>query len=200
MNNKYIKLSKYAKHIGVSYLTALKYFHAGKIEGYQDKDTLSIYILNPEYKQNQRLEVQDKAIIYSRVSSSDNKKSLDGQLERCKQFSLAKGLTVVGEYKEVASGLNENRKQLWKILNRNDYNYLIVEHKDRLSRFGVSFIEGLLREKGIELLVINEVVEKDKREELMEDFVSIVTSFCSRIYGSKRKKRTEEIINTIKEG
>lgn len=80
----------------------------------------------------------------------------------------------------------------------NDYDYLIVEHKDRLTHYGFSYIEAFCAQKNIEILVINEEEPKSRGEELLQDFVSIVTSFCSRIYGRKRKLKTKRIIEEIK--
>lgn len=81
---------------------------------------------------------------------------------------------------------------------KNDYDYLIVEHKGRLTRYGFSYIEAFCAQKNIEILVINEEEPKSRDEELLQDFVSIVTSFCSRIYGRKRKLKTKQIIEEIK--
>lgn len=75
-----------------------------------------------------------------------------------------------------------------------------MEHKDRLTRFGFSFIEGLLQEQGREILVVNEAKEKDKEKELIDDLVSIITSFTDRIYGQRRSRRkTEKIIAELTE-
>lgn len=196
---KYIKPREYSNRTGISYKQVINMFYAGEIRGFQTK-TKSIYLEDPDFKEIEHEAIdKNRAIIYARVSSSDNKKSLDGQVERCQSFAIAKGLTIIDFKKEVASGLNEDRRMLWQILNRNDFDYLIVEHKDRLTRFGFKFIEELCKSKGIKLLVINETFSKSPDEELMNDFVSIVTSFCSRIYGRKRKRRTERIIDAIKD-
>ena len=190
---KYIKLSDYAKMMGIHYQTAWKHWKKGKIKGFQDEDTLTIYV-----QDNNNFELdnqQTKAILYARVSSTTNKASLDGQIERMKQYASAKGYVVIEEHKEIASGLNENRKQLNALLNRHDYNVLIVEHKDRLTRFGASYIEQALNNNNVSLEIINQAEKKDN--ELVDDFIAIVTSFCGRIYGRKRKERTEEIIKTL---
>lgn len=135
---------------------------------------------------------QIRAILYARISRTTNKASLDGQLNRMRQFAAAKGYTVVDERKEIASGLNENRKQLLPLLSRQDYDVLIIEHKDRLSRFGSTYIEQALINNGVKLEIINKIENKDN--ELIDDFVSIITSFCGHIYGRKRKTKTQEII------
>ena len=195
---KYIKPRQYSKLTGIGYKTVIKMFYNGQIQGFQNPDTKSIYLNNPEYDAPQATNKDNKAVIYARVSSSDNKNSLNGQIERCSLYASVKGLTLIDTKEEIASGLNENRRKLWSLLNRDDYDYLIVEHKDRLTRYGFSYIEAFCAQKNIEILVINEEEPKSRDEELLQDFVSIVTSFCSRIYGRKRKLKTKRIIEEIK--
>ena len=141
----YMKISEYAKQYGITYHTAWHHFHKGKIPGYQDPDTGTIYIERPSEKTKTP---GNRAVLYARVSSSTNKSSLESQLDRMRLFAAAKGLTITSETSEIASGLNENRKKLWKLLDNNaDWDVLIVEHKDRLTRFGFTYIEALIREK-----------------------------------------------------
>lgn len=85
------------------------------------------------------------------------------------------------------------------MLNRNDYNILLAEHKDRVTRFGFNYLTVLLDRLGIKLEVVNKVNERDKDKELLDDFVSIVTSFCNRIYGRRRKDKTKRIIEDIRD-
>ena len=73
---------------------------------------------------------------------------------------------------------------------------IIVEHKDRFSRFGLNYIKLLLELQGRKIEVINDV--NDSKEDLMQDFVSIITSFCARLYGNRRKNRkTEKLIEEL---
>jgi putative resolvase len=65
----------------------------------------------------------------------------------------------------------------------------VVEHKDRCSRFGVAYIQTLLNTQERELVLVNEVEEG--QEDLMQDFVAIITSFCARLYGRRRATRTK---------
>ena len=83
-----------------------------------------------------------------------------------------------------------------KILAERKATRLVVEHKDRLTRFGFNYIKTLFSE--CEIVVVNEV---ESKEDLFEDFVSLVTSFCARIYGRRRSRRkTEELIKKLGEG
>lgn len=93
--------------------------------------------------------------------------------------------------------MNDKRKQLESIFKLNNWNKLIVEHKDRLAQFGVNYIEVLLQNQGKFIEVINEV-EGNSKEDIMQDFVSIITSFTARLYGLRRSKRkTETIIKEL---
>lgn len=194
---KYIKPSEYAKIMDMHVLTVRQHFHDGKIEGIQDPDTGTIKLLNPLYKGQ---EVSGKKVIlYARVSSSSNKKSLDGQIERLESYAAAKGYTIVDEVKEVASGLNDHRRQFIRLLKRPDYNILLAEHKDRITRFGYNYLDVLLNRCGIKLEVVNKSETKSKDQELVDDFYALVTSFCNRIYGRRRKDKTKKIIEEIKD-
>lgn len=104
---------------------------------------------------------------------------------------------MIDEVREIRSGLNDQRPKLDQILKREDYDLLVCEHRDRLTRFGYHYLETLLLRCGITIDVINQMENTD--QELMDDFVSIVTSFCSRIYGRKRKEKTEKIIQEIRQ-
>lgn len=189
---KYIKLSEYARSKSIVYATALRHWHLGKIKGYQDKDTGTIYV---EQENNSGPE-ENTVVLYSRVSSSENKSNAESQLERLRLYAMAKGYRIIDEKIEVASGLNDKRPKLEGLLKQDNYKILLVEHKDKLTRFGFNYIEVLLNRQGQRIEVINEV--KEEKEDLINDLVSIITSFCERIYGQRRTKRkTEKIIQEL---
>lgn len=195
MQPKYVKPTVYAKMMSMHPLTVRKHFHQGLIPGIQDPRTGTIKLVNPLLNENKNHN-QQRVILYARVSSTSNKKSLDGQLTRLREYASAKGYTVVDEVKEIASGLNDHRPKFTKILQRSDFDILLAEHRDRITRFGYNYLLVLLDRLNIKLEVINETVDKDN--ELMDDFVSLVTSFCNRIYGRRRKDKTKQIIQDLK--
>ena len=134
--------------------------------------------------------------IYARVSSSENKNNLTKQRERLENYCAAKGYKVLKAVEEIGSGLNDNRKKLESLLMDESIKKIVVEHSDRFSRFGMNYISKLLQMQGREVEVINE--QSNDRDDLMQDFVSIVTSFCARLYGQRRnKRRTEKIIEEL---
>jgi len=189
-----MKLSEYAKKLGIHYVTALRYWKAGKIKGFKTH-TGTIVVTESLYDD---LYKEIKVALYARVSSSENKNNLDTQLNRLRSYASAKGLKVYKEVSEVGSGINDSRTKFLSILKDKDINLIIVEHKDRLTRFGFNFIEVLLNNSNRKIEVINDS-ENDK-EDLIQDFISIITSFCARIYGNRRSRRkTEKIIKELKE-
>lgn len=187
---KFIKLSVWAKRNGYSYRGAFGLFKRGGIPNSCQLPTGTILIEEPDNV----IGKGEYVVVYSRVSSSENKSNLESQAQRVSQFCNAKGWIVNEVVKECASGLNDERPKLLKIFKERKATKIVIEHKDRLTRFGFNYIKTLFPE--CEIVVINNA-ENDKTD-LMQDFISLVTSFCARIYGKRRTKRaTEKIITEL---
>ena len=98
--------------------------------------------------------------------------------------------------KEIASGVNDSRPKLLALLKDRQATRIVVEHKDRLTRFGFRYLETLLEIQGRTIEVVN-VAENDK-EDLIADLVAIVYSFTARLYGQRRAKRkTKRIVQEL---
>jgi len=185
-----MKLSEYAKKIGLSYRTCWNWYKAGKIPNAVQLPSGTIIIQENEPS-------EDYVVTYARVSSSENKKNLDTQSERLQEFCIANGWIIKENVKEIGSGINDKRKKLERVLRNGKVSLIVVEHEDRLTRFGFNYLEVLLNGQGCKIIVINEA--NDDKEDLMQDFISIITSFTARIYGLRRSKRkTEKIIQELK--
>ena len=185
---KYIKPSEYANMMSLSKKTVYVHFHNGLIPGYQDKNTGTIYLENPEFNQNNnRDDDLTKVVLYARTSSSQNKQLIENQLDHLRQYAMSKGYTIVREIKEFGSGLDDNRRQLNSLFDDNSFDIIIVEHKDRLTRFGFNYLEHLFNNNNQKIEVINYIDNAD--DDIINDFTSIITSFCARIYGKRRSKR-----------
>jgi putative resolvase len=185
-----MKLSDYAKSIGVSYKTAWRMWKRGDLNATQlTTGTVIVKLDQPTNK---------GVVIYARVSSSENKSNLDTQAQRLEAYCMAKGYTIIRVIKEVGSGVNDNRRKLVQLLNQDDYSLIICEHKDRLSRVGFNYLKVLLNQLGRDIEVVNLATEKT--DDLMYDFVSIITSFCARLYSIRRRTRkTECIVKCLQE-
>ena len=183
-------LKDYAKDHGIKYRAAWNRFKAGKIPSAFRDDFGKILIL--EDKPDRPL----KVFCYARVSSSQNKINLESQAERIIHFANLSGLPVHSIIKEIGSGLNDKRPKLLKILNDIEITHIVVERKDRLTRFGFNFLKDWMASRQCQIIIMNNV-EIDK-EDLMQDFVSLVTSMVARLYGLRRSKRkTEQLIKGL---
>jgi len=100
--------------------------------------------------------------------------------------------------KEIGSGVNDNRPKFLALLADPSIGRIVIEHKDRGTRFGFRYIETLLKTYGREIEVVNQA--QNSTEDLLADLSSIVYSFCARLYGQRRAKRkTEKIVQELKQ-
>lgn len=171
-----MKLSAWAKKQGICYQTAFNWFHAGKIPNARQLDTGTILVDETNDK-------KERICVYARVSNQSRKKEIQYQIDRICEFANARGYAIHKIYKEVASGMNDNRIQLWKMLD-SEPTHIVVEHKDRLTRFGFNYLKRLLLKQGCKIIVMNE--DKEDETDLIKDLISIITSFCCRLYGLRR--------------
>lgn len=191
---KYKKLSQYAKDMGVAYVTAYRHFNKGLIPNAKKLDTGTILV---GYESAPKGHPSNRAVVYSRVSSNEMKNNLKRQQKRLEDYAISRGYSIVKSIREISSGMNDSRPKLRKILESKDFDILIVEHKDRLTRFGFNYIETLLNKENKKIEVVN--ISKNDNENLMEDLISIIYSFSARMYGQKKsRKKTEKLIEELK--
>ena len=180
---QFIKLSEYAKNKSITYKTAWNHYKNNLIKGaFLDE---SNHVLIPIENINKN----NNCIIYARVSSHDRKDSLIKQQKRLEEFAVLKGYNIINSYKEIASGMNDERKVMWRMIDSTPTR-IVVENKDRLTRFGFSYLKKLLAKNGCEIVVINESVED--HADLIKDLTSIIYSFCARLYGMRRAKNKSD--------
>lgn len=195
--SRLIKISKLAKDMGINVRTLYNWKNEGKINFIQKNKRN--YITKETYNDflNIKEDIEEKVVIYCRVSSTNNKDNLKTQKERLINYCNAKGYKVYKVIEEIGSGINDKREKFTKLLKNNEYTKIVVEHKDRLTRFGFNYIDILTKLLNKEIEVINEV-DTDE-EDIIQDFVSIITSYCAKIYGKRRSKRkTEKLIEELK--
>ena len=182
-----MKLSHWAKQQGIAYITAWRWFKSGKLPVSAYRSPSGAILVEPATVRQQAM----VATVYCRVSSHEKKADLDRQAERCLEFCLARGWSVDKVVKEIGSGMNDSRKKLTQLLRAKPIR-IVVEHKDRLTRFGFAYFEELLPQVGCELVVINR--DSEAKDDLVKDLVAIITSFCCRLYGLRRGQRKAAVI------
>lgn len=185
-----MRLSQYAKQQGISYSTALRRWQQGAIRGYQ-APTGTIIVEVEETPQPR----EEHVIISARVSSPEHRENLERQAERLVHYCTARGYQVV---KEIGSGVNDSRPKLLAVLKGPHASRIVVEHKDRLTRFGFRYLETLLAVQGRTIEVVNQA--ETSTEDLLSDLTSIIYSFCAQLYGQRRAKgKTQVLVTQIKE-
>jgi predicted site-specific integrase-resolvase len=188
-----MKLSDYAKQQGVRYETAWRWFRDGKIQG-RRVGAHTILIDEPT-----RVSVpssKPQTVVYTRVSSAENKTNLDSQAERLVASCAARGYQVGKVVKEIGSGVNDNRPKFLALLADPGVGRIVIEHKHRGTRFGFRYIETLLQTYGREIEVVNPA--ENGTQDLLSDLTSLVYSFCARLYGPRRAKRkTERLVQEL---
>jgi putative resolvase len=188
-----MRLSQYAKQQGISYSTALRWWRSGAIRGYQ-APTGTIIV---EVEEKPQIK-EGHVIIYARVSSPEHREHLERQAERLVHYCMARGYQVHQVVKEIGSGVNDSRPKLLAVLKDPQASRIVVEHKDRLTRFGFRYLETLLAVQDRTIEVVN--LADNSTEDLLSDLTSIIYSFCARLYGQRRAKRkTETLVAQIKE-
>ena len=185
------KISEYAKLNHVQYRTVWNWINKGKVKIERTKTGRVLIVVDEP--------VKDQTVaVYARISSSENKDNLERQAQRLIDYANAKGYKVEKVVKEIGSGLNDNRPKLQSLLADKSINLILVEHKDRLTRFGFNYIQTLLANSNRTVEVVNNL--ESPKEDLIADFTSVITSFCAKIYGQRRSKRkTEQLIKELEQ-
>jgi putative resolvase len=129
-------------------------------------------------------------IVYCRVSNTKQKNDLDKQEKIIKEYAISNGFIIDKSYKEIASGMNENRNYFNEIINlviENKVNKIFISFKDRLTRFGFNYFENIFKKFNTEIVVLNLTKEEDFQNELLNDFISIIHHFSMKMYSNRRK-------------
>ena len=188
-----LRSGEVAKRLGLHPLTVRRWVKEGKIAAVQIGREARIPITEVE-----RLLGEQRTgllVLYGRVNGHDQKPDLQRQVEQLEQWALLartgqKTLTVT----DIGSGLNTERKGLQKVLALvQDYQVaeVVVTFSDRLTRFGLSYVQTLFSGYGVTLTVLSPDEDKTPEEELTQDLLAIIASFAGRLYGLQSGKQRQ---------
>ncbi|MEM1627197.1 MAG: IS607 family transposase [Sulfolobaceae archaeon] len=178
--------------LGISYSTLLRWIREGKIRAVTTEGG-KYRIPYSEVKKYLERREETRAVIYARVSSADKKEDLEKQINYLTNYATAKGYKVVEVLKDIASGLNTQRKgllKLFKLVEGRSVDVVLITHKDRLTRFGFEYLEEFFSAMGVRIEVVFGEEPKEATQELVEDLIKIITSFAGKIYGMRSHKKT----------
>ena len=178
VSSNYIRLSQWAAQHGMHRMIAWRHYNAGTLppELQPKKIGNIIYVLAHPGAPTGRI------VGYARVSSAEQKPHLENQANRLWAYAGQNGMLLDDVVSEVASGLNDRWPKLRKLLSDPTVRTVIVEHRERLARFGVGMVEAMLQARGGALIVIDDAEVPD---DLVRDMTEILTCFCARLYGKR---------------
>ena len=202
--DKLYSISKTADILGVSQKTLRVWDKQNKLipvltsgghRRYKESDINAFIGIDPISNDNKEI-----CVIYARVSSQKQKTSgdLDRQSQRLSEYCAKHNLYVEHIIKDVGSGLNDKRigfNQLTNLVITGKVNKVIVEHKDRLTRFQFNFIKKMYAVFGCEIIVLDDKEDVSDAEELTRDLMALLASFSGKYYGRRsiesRKKNKD---------
>ncbi|SED20772.1 IS607 family transposase [Streptomyces sp. TLI_105] len=175
-----MKLSEWAARNGVHYQTAWTWAKEGRMPVPVVQTPSGMWLVEESAPQ-----VVGRTVAYCRVSSGGQKADLDRQVSRVVQGANGLGLAVAEVVTEVGSGLNGKRRKLHRVLSDPTLAVIVVEHRDRLARFGVEHLGSALSASGRRLVVLD---PRETTSDLVQDITEVLTSMCARLYGQRAAK------------
>jgi len=138
------------------------------------------------------------------VSSPEQKArgDLSRQVAHVREVMVSRGWRDVIEITDVASGLSDKRPgllRLMKMARQGEITDIAVTYKDRLARFGFGYLENFFSGYGVAIHVVDgEDDRKSLQEELVDDLISIVTSFSGRLYGLRSHSKAQALVEAVR--
>ena len=177
-----LKLPEYARRLGITPKQAWLMYKNGTLPHPATKISTRMIIVDvPTDFGLDKPTTHKKTAAYARVSSTKQKNDLEKQTNRILRYAAENDIKIDKIVEETASGMNGNRPKLNKLLADPDYD-IIVEHRERLTRFGYEMVENALKAQGRTITVIE---NKEVDDDLVRDMTEILTSFCARLYGKR---------------
>ena len=204
LTKDFYKTGEIAKFLNVSTRTVQNYCMDGKLEEIFtatnrrliSKESFITYLTKHNLLVDDSLSTKYDAI-YARISTHKQKErgDLERQIDTISRFAIDKNPKKLKIFSDVASGLNDNRKQLNNLLDsvmNNEVDRIFINYKDRLTRFGFNYLMKICSKHNTEIIIVsNDMNNKTLQEELAEDIISVIHSFSGKLYGMRSKVKEE---------
>jgi putative resolvase len=187
-----VKLAEWARSYGVHPNTAYRWFREGKMPVPARRLTSGTIVV----EQTPTAVADGRSVAYCRVSSHDQREDLERQAGRVSLWASEQGFSIDEVVTEIGSGLNAKRPRLARLLADEGVVRIVVEHKDRLARFGVEHLAAALSAQRRHILVVD---DGEIDDDLVRDMTEVLTSFCARLYGRRgARNRALRALTTAK--
>lgn len=187
------------EQLGVTSQTLYNWRKTGKIV-YEELNCRN-FLYDIDSIKNDRPDKPRLNVIYSRVSNTKQKEDLHKQEQILREYCVKNGIKIDRVYSEIASGMNEERKQFNQLIDdvvNGTIKNIYISYKDRLSRFGYPYFEKLFEKFSCKIECLNSTDEKTYEQELTEDLISIIHHFSMKMYSNRRAK-LKEVEKILKE-
>jgi putative resolvase len=171
-----VYLKEWAREQGVHPVTAYRWFREGKLP-VPARRVGRLILVDPDRKP---VLVGGMVAVYCRVSSADQNGDLERQISRVVAEATGRGLAVGKVVSEVGSGMDGHRRKLTELLSDRAVMVIVVEHRDRLTRFGFEYLAASMSACGRRIVVLDATETSD---DVVRDVTEVLTSLCARLYG-----------------
>ena len=185
--NNLLSTGQLAQLLGVSLSTIYRWLKSSKID--EPNRTIGGH---RRFNQSKFIEKNTKTVIYSRVSSYGQKDDLKRQEIALKDFAKSNNYHNIISITDIGSGLNFRKKgftKLLKMIVNREINSIIIQEKNRLSRFGIDIIKSFSQEFGTKIVITNNP-NQTYESKLMSDLMALLTSFTGSIHGRRSHKNS----------
>jgi putative resolvase len=187
-----VKLRQWAAREGVHYQTAWRWWRDGRLPVPARQTATGTILVEVPAAGG----VAADAVVYAQVSWHDQRADLDRQVARVTERVTGQGLAVAEVVCEAGSGLNGKRPKLRRILSDPSATVIVVEHRDRLARFGVEHLDAALAAQGRWVLVAD---PGETTDDLVRDMIEVLTSMCACLYGRRgARNRALRAVTVVK--
>lgn len=194
----WLNSKEYCSKYKISNTTLKRWVDDGKIKCNKISDRKFLYL-------DDNMEDEKKInVVYARVSNTSQKDDLDRQIDLIKNYMIYNGYLVDQVFKDIASGMNEDRTDFNKLINlvlENKVSNIFISTKDRLSRFGYNYLKNIFNKYNCNIIILDNSETKTYENELTDDLLTIIHHFSMKYYSKRRnllkniKKSLENSIN-----
>lgn len=193
-----LNMKETMNYLNVSKITLQRWDNSGKLKAVRTSGGHRRYKLSDlekfigEYNDEENDYKDVIVATYARCSTSDQKQhgDIDRQSQRLSEYCAKKKYKVEYIIKDMGSGINDKRKgfvKLCKLVTEKKINKIVIEHKDRLTRFQYNLIEFFFNSYGVDI-ELTDNKEYTEQEELVNDMMMLIASFSGRLYSTRAKE------------
>ena len=188
----FVSIGKVCELLGISLSTAYRWIKSGKLkEEFRTLGNHRRFNLSSIHSQFIPTNNNNKlTLLYSRVSSHDQKQDLITQQSKLLHFAQINRFNNIKLISDLGSGLNFKKSglnQLLQLILTQQIQTLIINHKDHLLRFGSELIFKLCEFYHIKVIILEDK-SLSFEESLTHDVIELMTVFCAKLYGKRSHK------------